>query len=173
MAHLIAVQDFPWEGLDEALAQAFKSNNINLIYGALCLILQIARVFEFKMNEKRIPLNVFMNKFATTIQELLGILLRDIRQEAYHYINVVLQIYWTATYLDFPDGFVVNGQFGKWLAHFYLILQLEMGELEDPALYQEVTEPVVPAWTTKQLAAQILFKMFHRYNDPSYLRPRY
>ncbi|CAG9331485.1 unnamed protein product [Blepharisma stoltei] len=171
IANNIAKADFPWDEILEQIDVALGSD-IDHMYAALSMIHQIAKVYEFAMDEKRKNLKILIDRIFGKLDALLGTFLSETSEDAYKYISLILQIFWACFYIELPQSQTSTMQLDSWLQKFKIILELPLGELETPSQSPEDAKlrDVNPRWSCKKWAAQIVHRFFNRYFNLAYLK---
>lgn len=67
------------------------------------MIFQIARVYEFVMNDRREHLKILVTRYFVVLENLLGNLINEDSDDAYRFITLILQIYWVSFYIELPE----------------------------------------------------------------------
>ncbi|CAG9311508.1 unnamed protein product [Blepharisma stoltei] len=171
IAHNIAKVDFPWE---EILVQvdAALNSDVDHIYAALTMIYQIAKVYEFAMDEKRKNLKLLIDRCFGKLDQLLGTFLGEGNADAFRYMALVLQIFWVSFYIELPQSQTSTQQLDSWLTKFKTILLIDLGNLETPITNDDEKKlrDSNPHWACKKWAAQIVHRFFNRYFNLAYLK---
>jgi len=172
IAHNIAKVDYPWDEVHQQIGAALDSGNIEDIYAALSIIFQIARVYEFVMNEKRSELKNLVSLYFDKLDTLLTSLLSEQNEDAFKFMTLILQIFWVCFYIELPEEQATAEKLNSWFGKFKQILELDLGELESPSIGEEDTKQREqhPKWQCKRWAAQIVHRLFNRYFNIGYLK---
>ncbi|CAG9318755.1 unnamed protein product [Blepharisma stoltei] len=165
IAHNIAKADFPWTEILIQCDEALQSRDADLIHSGLDMIHQIARVYEFVMNERRNNLKVLVSRYFPIIDSLFTHLLGEENENAYKYICLILQIYWVCFYIELPEDQASKESLSSWLTKFKIILDKDLGELENPVENEDEAKirEESPQWACKRWVAQIVHRFFNRY----------
>lgn len=171
IAHSISKVDFPWDEILLQIDNTFGSD-VDHIYAGLSMIYQIAKVYEFAMDEKRKNLKLLIDRVFPKLESLLGTFLNETNGDAFRYISLILQIFWVSFYIELPQSQTSLQNIDSWLMKFKIILELNLGELENPVLSEDEAKirESLPQWTSKKWAAQIVHRFFNRYFNLAYLK---
>ena len=172
IAFNIAKAEFPWEEVLLQIQAYLASNAADQIYAALCMISQISKVYEQVLNERRNYMKTIVSKFFTQLDYLLGSLISEENSSKFRYISLILEIYWTCFYIDLPEEQASIQALQGWLYKCKAILEMPMGELEQPVVSEEESRlrDLDPKWQCKKWAAQILHRFFNKYFSTAYLK---
>ena len=136
------------------------------------MISQISKVYEQVLNERRNYMKTIVSKFFTQLDYLLGSLISEENSSKFRYISLILEIYWTCFYIDLPEEQASIQALQGWLYKCKAILEMPMGELEQPVVSEEESRlrDLDPKWQCKKWAAQILHRFFNKYFSTAYLK---
>jgi hypothetical protein len=162
--------DYPWNDVLEQISMAL--NNESEIYAGISMIYQIARNYEFSMNDKRNFLLNIMNKFFDKLLRLLQQLIQVGSGNSFSYIQLILQIFWVFIYIDLPADFAVKDFLNDWFLCFQTILMKDYSSIQSKPQSEEDEKirEKLPEWMCKKWAAQIVHRFFTRYFNIPHLQ---
>lgn len=153
----------------------FKSNEVNInnktalsvedldeMYAGLNTLFQLSKKYEYVINEKRTGLKPIIFRFFDSLLNLLPIL---IPERHFSHINLVVQIFWVAFYLDYFGDLVSGTKLNAWLNSFSLILQVGYDAVTISDHYEQEKKTKEPKYQTFKWVAQIVHRFFSRFHD--------
>mmetsp|Transcript_13493 Transcript_13493/g.2126 ORF Transcript_13493/g.2126 Transcript_13493/m.2126 type:complete len:91 (-) Transcript_13493:2888-3160(-) len=90
-----------------------------------------------------------MQVYAKPLGTILYRLLDNLQEHSFVYVNLILRIFWTATYLDIPDSIGSIDEFKTWMECHYRVICVDLGELENVSYYESENRDEIdanPAW---------------------------
>nr|XP_043623852.1 importin beta-like SAD2 isoform X1 [Erigeron canadensis] len=156
--------DYPeqWPGLLQWVTHNLQDQQV---YGALFVLRILARKYEFKSDEERIPVHHIVEE---TFPHLLNIFSRLVQignpsMEVADLIKLICKIYWSSIYLEIPKKLFDPNVFNAWMVLFLNILERPVpleGQPADPELRKSWGWWKVKKWTT-----HILNRLYTRFGD--------
>jgi importin-7 len=166
IAQTIGRHEYPWEGINDQIHSYLDSNDPDYTYAALVILNKLFKNYEFAISDKRDNLKVLAGHFFSKIEGLMQKLLLERGNERFYYINLILQIYWLCFYIELPSEQVSQGSLNSWFSNFSQVLSLEFDEGLPKDHNEEEIKSKDQKLQCKKWAAQIVYRLFSRYNDP-------
>ena len=149
--------------------EATISNNTPLsveeldeMYAGLNTLFQLTKKYEYVINEKRTGLKPIIFRFFDSLLNFLPLL---IPERHFTHINLIVQIFWVAFYLDYFGDLVSGTKLNAWLNGFSLILQVGYENVSITDHYEQEKKAKEPRYQAFKWVAQIVHRFFSRYHD--------
>lgn len=165
IAYNISRYEKSWEGLTGQIHAYLDSGDADMVYAGLSILNQSARQYEFVLTEKRSNLKFLMHQFFPKLEVLLDKLLREANESAYHYINIILQLYWTSFYIELSPEQATEQNLDLWIDKLRTVLLIPFEEIQLTDFYEKEAKTKEPKMMCKKWASQILYRFFSRYHD--------
>lgn len=160
--------DYPdkWPQLLQQIYALLTSQDEQRIGGALYVLRLLARKYEFRDEEDRVPLQTIVN---TTFPVLLPIFKHLLATDSpspdlAQLLKLVCKIFWSTTYMDIPALLVQEEQFVGWMGGLHALM------LKPVPLEHMPADPDArlawPWWKAKKWVMHIAYRLFNRYGDP-------
>ncbi|XVF65538.1 hypothetical protein PTKIN_Ptkin09bG0257100 [Pterospermum kingtungense] len=135
------------------------------VYGALFVLRILARKYEFKSEEERIPVHRIVEE---TYPHLLNIFNRLVQidkpaLEIADLIKLICKIFWSSIYLEIPKQLLDPNVFNAWMMLFLNVLERSVpveGQPVDPELRKSWGW-----WKVKKWTVHILNRLYTRFGD--------
>ncbi|CAI5517143.1 unnamed protein product, partial [Closterium sp. Naga37s-1] len=155
--------------LQQALANLHSPDQPR-VYGALVVVRVLARKYEFKDEEDRVPVHEVVTstfpQLLVILQQLLAV--PNPSLDIAEYIKLVLKIFWSACYLKVPEMVQQEAVFLAWMECFHALLERPVpaeGQPSDPEQRKQWAW-----WKVKKWLLHIINRMFHRFGNPKYAK---
>tara|TARA_B110000305_G_C19377950_1_gene608010 strand:- start:111 stop:1232 length:1122 start_codon:yes stop_codon:yes gene_type:complete len=177
---VMVASDFPekWPELLPTLQTYLNTDDVSRITGAVQVIMLLCRKYEYKDKDERKVLGPVIAgvfpKLLNMLQSLLA--MSDKRGDASlaGLVKLIVKTYWSATYLDVPNGLMPPEVFGAWITtlHQIITLDIPVEGLNRPGI--DKTERKNYAWwKAKKWSLHVANRMFSRYGNPKMCKPEY
>lgn len=141
------------------------------VFGALYVLRILARKYEFKSEEERIPVNQVVEE---TFPHLLIIFNKLVQignppLEIADLIKLICKIFWSSIYLELPKQLFDPDMFSAWMTLFLNVLERPVpleGQPTDPDLRKSWGW-----WKVKKWTIHILNRLYTRFGDTKLQRP--
>ncbi|KAK2079907.1 hypothetical protein QBZ16_002302 [Prototheca wickerhamii] len=165
---LVVYTDYPhaWPGLLGELCVGLKSLDQARVEGTLSILRVVARKYEFKDEEDRLPLLEVVNSTFPALLALFQSLLASDSgaPELAELLKLVCKIFWSSTYMEIPPPLASGEAVAAWMACIRGVIErpvpLELMPA-DPELRDDWAW-----WKAKKWALHIAYRAFNRYGSP-------
>ncbi|CAN6270635.1 unnamed protein product [Urochloa humidicola] len=167
----LIVADYPeqWPNLLHWVTHNLESQD--QIFGALYVLRILARKYEFKSEEERIPLYQVVEE---SFPRLLNIFSRLVQIpnppiEVADLIKLICKIFWSSIYLEIPKQLFDPNVFNAWMVLFLNLLETPVpveGQPSDPD-----ARKAWGWWKVKKWIAHILNRLYTRFADLKIQKP--
>lgn len=140
--------------------------------GALTVLYQLVKNYEYRKKEERAPLNDAMNLLLPFVFEAMARLLDDRGLEATCIKKLILKIYYALTQFLLPLELINRDFFTKWMEVLRRILEQDI-PAQVQADVEEDDRPQLIWWKEKKWAMHILTRFFERYGSPGNVAVEY
>ena len=141
--------------------------------GALTVLYQLVKNYEYKKKDDRAPLNDAMNLLLPQIQDIARNSINDQRQEIAMVRKIILKIYFAMTQYVLPlNSLLTREVFTNWMEILRLILEQDIPQ-EVQADVENDDKPQLIWWKEKKWAMHILTRFFERYGSPGNVASEY
>lgn len=161
----IIKRDFPgrWTQVVDKISIYLQSNDYNSRAGALLCLYQLIKIYEYKGDTERIPMNEAMNLLLPMIYQIAVQLLAEPSDPSYLLQKQILKIYYAMTQLNLPLELITREAFAQWME---VCRQVIDRPAPDYSHVDIDDRPDLPCWKVKKWATHILVRMFERYGSP-------
>jgi len=165
--------DFPaqWPGIVGKLIVYLNANDGQSLMGALVVLYQLVKNFEFKKQKDRVPLVQAMTVILPIIYERMIHLMPDPSQESAYLQKMVLKIFYALVQFSLSLEMLSIEDFGRWME-----LVRQVVERPVPAETESVDEedrPELVWWKCKKWAIHLMARIFERYGNPGQVSAEY
>ncbi|XP_065012601.1 importin beta-like SAD2 isoform X1 [Musa acuminata AAA Group] len=141
------------------------------VLGALYVLRVLARKYEFKSDEERIPLYAVVEETFPLLLNVFNKLVQIVNPtiEVADLIKLICKIFWSSIYLEIPRQLFDPNVFGAWMALFLNILERPVpleGQPSDPDVKKSWTW-----WKVKKWTIHILNRLYTRFGDLKLQKP--
>ncbi|GBG85770.1 hypothetical protein CBR_g40497 [Chara braunii] len=164
----IILNDYPseWENLLPLIDGNLKSQDTQRIHGALFALRILARKFEFKDDEERVPIQKIIETTFPVILPIFTYLLslQDSSVEIADLMKLICKIFWSSTYLEIPKYLQDSTNFMAWMTCLHTLIERPVpteGQPVDPELRKTWAW-----WKLKKWTLHIIDRLFTRFGDP-------
>nr|CAB3446583.1 unnamed protein product [Digitaria exilis] len=143
----------------------------NQIYGALYVLRVLARKYEFKSEEERIPLYHIVEETFPRLLSIFSKLVQIINPpiEVADLIKLICKIFWSSIYLEIPKQLFDPNVFNAWMVLFINLLERPVpveGQPIDPEIRKSWGW-----WKVKKWTIHILNRLYTRFGDLKLQKP--
>ncbi|CAH1785309.1 unnamed protein product [Owenia fusiformis] len=170
----IIKHDFPgrWAALPEKINAHLQSDNIASWLGALIVLYQLVKNYEYKKADDRNTLNPVMTVFLPIIHERCVLLRPDTSNESHLLQKQILKIFYALIQYHLPLELITKQIFTQWMEVIGHIIDVEIPDTYH-ADKDEEERPELPWWKCKKWALHILARSFERYGSPGNVTKEY
>mmetsp|Transcript_32498 Transcript_32498/g.56195 ORF Transcript_32498/g.56195 Transcript_32498/m.56195 type:complete len:933 (-) Transcript_32498:3242-6040(-) len=164
----------PWPSVLEGLTQALTSEDPDMLYGGLYMLLQIVSVYEFTSKPAvRAELYQITKSFFPCLLYLLNKLLGNLTEASFQYISLILNAIWCTIYIELNPEILIPEVYHSVCLSLASVLSINLGLLEDMPTNEAETFrlDIHPAWQCKRWSIQLLHRFFLRYDNTTH--PKY
>lgn len=161
----IIKRDFPgrWTQVVDKISIYLQSADYNSWAGALVCLYQLVKIYEYKVETERLPLNEAMNLLLPMIHQMVATLLNDPSDPSYLLQKQILKIFYAMTQFSLPLDLITREMFAQWMEVCRLIVDRPAPD----STHVDIDDrPDLPCWKVKKWATHILVRMFERYGSP-------
>ncbi|GLT74887.1 hypothetical protein SLA2020_466520 [Shorea laevis] len=135
------------------------------VYGALFVLRILARKYEFKSEEERIPVSRIVEETFPCLLNIFSGLVQIVNPslEVADLIKLICKIFWSSIYLEIPKQLLDQTVFDGWMALFLNVLERPVpleGQPMDPELRKSWGW-----WKVKKWTVHILNRLYTRFGD--------
>lgn len=161
----IVKRDFPgrWTQVVDKISIYLQSADYNSWAGALICLYQLIKIYEYKVESERGPMNEAMAMLLPMIHQLIVQLLQDQSDPSYLLQKQILKIYYAMTQFVLPLELITRETFAQWMEVCRLIVDRPAPDTQHVDIDDR---PDLPCWKVKKWATHILVRMFERYGSP-------
>ncbi|KAF8689581.1 hypothetical protein HU200_041756 [Digitaria exilis] len=143
----------------------------NQIYGALYVLRVLARKYEFKSEEERIPLYHIVEETFPRLLSIFSKLVQIVNPpiEVADLIKLICKIFWSSIYLEIPKQLFDPNVFNAWMVLFINLLERPVpveGQPIDPEIRKSWGW-----WKVKKWTIHILNRLYTRFGDLKLQKP--
>ncbi|KAL5665390.1 hypothetical protein ACJX0J_025498, partial [Zea mays] len=150
------------------------SHNIDLqnqIFGALYVLRVLARKYEFKSEDERIPLYHIVEETFPRLLSIFSKLVQIVNPpiEVADLIKLICKIFWSSIYLEIPKQLFDPNVFNAWMVLFINLLERPVpveGQPMDPEIRKSWAW-----WKVKKWTIHILNRLYTRFGDLKLQKP--
>ncbi|MFS8034675.1 putative importin-beta domain, armadillo-like helical, exportin-2, central domain-containing protein [Helianthus anomalus] len=157
--------DYPeqWPGLLHWVTHNLQDQQ--QVYGALFVLRILARKYEFKSDEERIPVYLVVEQTFPHLLNIFGNLVQigSPSIEVADLIKLICKIFWSSIYLEIPKKLFDPNVFNAWMVLFLNMLERPVpleGQPADPELRKSWGW-----WKVKKWTVHILNRLYTRFGD--------
>lgn len=164
--HDIISFDFPekWPNLVHTINGYLTSDVKEAWLGALLVLYQLVKKYEFKTKEERGPIEEIMGVFLPILHSRSSSWVKDDSLESYLLITKVFKIFRALIQLHLPQNIINQNNFPQWMGLFKIVLEKPVPEAS--LQYDEDDRAQLSWWKAKKWAVTVLYKIFERYGCP-------
>lgn len=140
--------------------------------GALLVLYQLVKAYEYKKKEERRPLYDAMRLLLPMIFEMIMKLLSDQSQEMTLVKKIILKIFFALTQFTLPIELINREFFTKWMEIFRQILEQDIPEGVENDVDDD-DKPQLIWWKQKKWAMHILTRVFGNFGSPGNVAKEY
>uniref|UniRef100_A0A7M5X8J5 Exportin-2 central domain-containing protein n=1 Tax=Clytia hemisphaerica TaxID=252671 RepID=A0A7M5X8J5_9CNID len=158
--------DFPekWPDLVNRINGYLTSDVKETWLGALLVLYQLVKKYEFKTKEDRGTIEEIMNVFLPILHSRCASWVKDDSLESYLLITKVFKIFRALIQLHLPLNIINQNNFPQWMGLFKTVLEKPVPEAS--LQYDEDDRSQLSWWKAKKWAITVLHKVFERYGCP-------
>ncbi|RLM79588.1 importin beta-like SAD2 [Panicum miliaceum] len=143
----------------------------NQIFGALYVLRVLARKYEFKSEEERIPLYHIVEETFPRLLSIFSKLVQIVNPpiEVAELIKLICKIFWSSIYLEIPKQLFDPNVFNAWMVLFINLLERPVpveGQPIDPEIRKSWGW-----WKVKKWTIHILNRLYTRFGDLKLQKP--
>ncbi|CAL5058279.1 unnamed protein product [Urochloa decumbens] len=143
----------------------------NQIFGALYVLRVLARKYEFKSEEERIPLYHIVEETFPRLLSIFSKLVQIVNApiEVADLIKLICKIFWSSIYLEIPKQLFDPNIFNSWMVLFINLLERPVpveGQPIDPEMRKSWGW-----WKVKKWTIHILNRLYTRFGDLKLQKP--
>ncbi|CAO2045785.1 unnamed protein product [Urochloa humidicola] len=143
----------------------------NQIFGALYVLRVLARKYEFKSEEDRIPLYHIVEETFPRLLSIFSKLVQIVNPpiEVADLIKLICKIFWSSIYLEIPKQLFDPNVFNSWMVLFINLLERPVpveGQPIDPEMRKSWGW-----WKVKKWTIHILNRLYTRFGDLKLQKP--
>ncbi|KAL6634387.1 hypothetical protein ACP70R_027058 [Stipagrostis hirtigluma subsp. patula] len=143
----------------------------NQIFGALYVLRVLARKYEFKSEEERIPLYHIVEETFPRLLSIFSKLVQIVNPpiEVADLIKLICKIFWSSIYLEIPKQLFDANVFNAWMVLFINLLERPVpveGQPIDPEIRKSWGW-----WKVKKWTIHILNRLYTRFGDLKLQKP--
>ncbi|TKW39174.1 hypothetical protein SEVIR_1G160800v4 [Setaria viridis] len=143
----------------------------NQIFGALYVLRVLARKYEFKSEEERIPLYHIVEETFPRLLSIFSKLVQIVNPpiEVADLIKLICKIFWSSIYLEIPKQLFDPNVFNSWMVLFINLLERPVpveGQPIDPEIRKSWGW-----WKVKKWTIHILNRLYTRFGDLKLQKP--
>ncbi|CAN6238124.1 unnamed protein product [Urochloa humidicola] len=143
----------------------------NQIFGALYVLRVLARKYEFKSEEERIPLYHIVEETFPRLLSIFSNLVQIVNPpiEVADLIKLICKIFWSSIYLEIPKQLFDPNVFNSWMVLFINLLERPVpveGQPIDPEMRKSWGW-----WKVKKWTIHILNRLYTRFGDLKLQKP--
>ncbi|CAD6250991.1 unnamed protein product [Miscanthus lutarioriparius] len=150
------------------------SHNLDLqnqIFGALYVLRVLARKYEFKSEDERIPLYRIVEETFPRLLSIFSKLVQIVNPpiEVADLIKLICKIFWSSIYLEIPKQLFDPNVFNAWMVLFINLLESPVpveGQPIDPEIRKSWAW-----WKVKKWTIHILNRLYTRFGDLKLQKP--
>ncbi|CAL9113869.1 unnamed protein product [Musa textilis] len=141
------------------------------VLGALFVLRVLARKYEFKSEEERIPIYLIVEETFPLLLDVFNKLVHIVNPpiEVADLIKLICKIFWSSIYLEIPRQLFDPNVFGSWMVLFLNILERPVplqGQPSDPEARKSWGW-----WKVKKWTIHILNRLYTRFGDLKLQKP--
>lgn len=163
----IVKYDFPgkWSGIVDKVSVYLQMPDRNVWTGALFALYQLVKIFEYKSEADRVPVDEAMTLLLPLIHGRLVELLPDDSEQSLLIQKQILKIFYAFIQYHLPQKLVTKDVFLRWMEALKQVVEREV-----PARLDQMDEEdraYDPVWKCKKWALHVLARVFERYGSPA------
>lgn len=160
--------DFPgrWPEVVEKIRMFLQNGDYNSWTGAVLVLYQLVKNYEYKKADERGPLDEAMNILLPIIYDLMVNLMQHNEQTEQNVLlqKNILKIYYTLIQFCLPLDLITKDVFAKWMEICRYIIDCPVPV--DITNLDEEERLELPWWKAKKWALHICVRTFERYGSP-------
>lgn len=163
----IVKHDYPgkWPGIvDKVMGFLMQNENTDAWLGALLVLYQLVKNYEYKKPEERGPLNVAMQQMLPLLHSRCVQLLPDASEKSVLNQKQILKIFYALVQYFLPLDLITKEIFASWMELVRQIADRPVPEACDQV--EEEDRPELAWWKCKKWALHIIVRIFERYGSP-------
>ncbi|KAH7682960.1 Exportin-2 C-terminal protein [Dioscorea alata] len=142
------------------------------VYGAFHVLRILSRKYELKCDEERVPLVLIIDETFPLLLSKLHTLIQVVKPsiEVADLIRLICKIFWSSTYLEFPNHLHDPNIFNAWVFQLLNVLERPVpldGEPTDPEQRKSWGW-----WKVKKWTIRILNRLYTRFGDTKLQKPK-
>lgn len=163
----IVKYDFPgkWSGIVDKVSVYLQMPDRSVWTGALFALYQLVKIFEYKSEADRVPVDEAMTLLLPLIHGRLVELLPDDSEQSLLIQKQILKIFYAFIQYHLPQKLVTKDVFLRWMEALKQVVEREV-----PARLEQMDEEdraYDPVWKCKKWALHVLARVFERYGSPA------
>eukprot|EP00947_MAST-08B_sp_MAST-8B-sp1_P000681 g681.t1 len=164
----VARADFPdaWPELLPGLVANLQSQDTSVLYNMCFLLRHLTKMFEYKPEELRGPLNVVIEQTFPYLEQIFQGLVQMEEVAAADLMKLIIKTFWSGVQLRLPPYVMVPEKTNIWLSLLNQVLERDVDGLGMPEDPDERAK--WPWWKAKQWALQIFCRIFTRFGHPKF-----
>ncbi|XP_012566342.1 importin-7 isoform X1 [Hydra vulgaris] len=157
--------DFPekWPDICHKLNTYLTSDIRSTWLGALLVLYQIVKKYEYKKQEDRGPIDSVMEVFLPILHSRCTSLVKEDTADSYLLLTIVFKIFRSLIQLHLPLNLINQNNFPQWMGLFKVVLEKPV---PSDVQVDDDERPQLSWWKAKKWALTIIFKVFERYGCP-------
>uniref|UniRef100_A0A915KPT7 Importin N-terminal domain-containing protein n=1 Tax=Romanomermis culicivorax TaxID=13658 RepID=A0A915KPT7_ROMCU len=169
----IIKNDFPhrWPQVVEKIVQNLNVKSCQNWLGALVVLYQLVKAYEFKKPEEREVLVEAMKHIMPLLYTHMNSLMQDQSQEACYLQKIILKIFYALVQFSLNLNLLSIEQFAQWMHIIHTVVERPV-----PAETLNVDEedrPNLIFWKCKKWASRTMSRIFERYGNPGQVAAEY
>lgn len=163
----IVKYDFPgkWTGIVDKVSVYLQMPDRAVWTGALFSLYQLVKIYEYKSEADRAPVDEAMTLLLPLMHGRLVELLPDDSEQSLLIQKLILKIFYAFIQYHMPQKLVTRDVFLRWMEALKQVVERDV-----PARLEQVDEedrPYDAVWKCKKWALHVLARVFERYGSPA------
>ena len=162
----IVKYDFPtrWTNIVDKISVYLQMPDRQMWAGALYALYQLVKVFEYKSEDERAPIDDAMNLLLPLLRAGLNELMPDDSNDSLLIQKQILKILYAVIQYHLPQKLFTKEVFLSWMEALKQVVERDIPTRVDQV--EEDDKPEEPAWKCKKWALHLLARVFERYGSP-------
>lgn len=163
----IAACDYPakWPTLLDSIRSGLQPTDPSNLYGALYSLRVLAKTYEYKREEKRLPLHGIVDAtFPQLLQLAQQVLSQPPAVDTAEYLLLIGKVMWSSTQLGLPPWLLQPANLSPW---FETLLAMLEQPLPESCPDDEEDAIKWPPFKVKKRVAAIFHRLLQRYGNPA------